>query len=130
MVVVGCADPRAEEGLEWFEDVCADTRMGFEDLPFFLVRTPLFLQDFGGDGKLSDVVEDEPPAESVEVFVVEAHFGADHFAIGTNPLDMSASQTVVFVEGGDQGDGFAGGFAFVFGQGWDGGLEFFCCAGA
>ena len=75
-------------------------------------------------------MEDEAPAEFVEVFLGEAHFGADYFAVCADSFDVASGESVVFVEGGDEGDCFAGCFALIVGEGRDGFFELFGSASA
>ena len=83
--------------------------MSAEDLPFFSGWLPGFVENFGWDAQLANVMEQRTPAQTVELGLRQAHLLTNDICISTHALGMASGLRIVLPEMRNQQQSFFGG---------------------
>jgi len=103
LVVIGCCpQPIAEPTFERLQNFDCRRRMLAQQVPFGVGRLARFVENLWRDRQLSDVVQERPPTEAVQILVGQSHLLTNDVGIGTNAFGVPAGEGFVSREVGDQ----------------------------
>ena len=66
--------------------------------PFLIGRGALLAQNLSRYGELSDVVQQCPPSQPIDVFLTKPELSADDLGVRTNPFGVPTGEPFVLAE--------------------------------
>ena len=105
MVLTCGIDRVTQPSSEWLDHHCTRRGVLAQLLPLFIGWLSRFAQDLGRYRQLANVVEQESPAQLIELFAFEAELDCKHLAVGANALGMTSCKTFVLGQRSDHRDG-------------------------